>query len=204
MARLKEKPRSTSKLRREVQALLKFVPWVLLSLLFVLMAWHADIAALSGLFQSSPVETATAPPPPNTPTPIPTRTPTDMPVAPADATPVITATLTPSPTIEVTLTPTPTLTPTLTPTATPTLSPTDVLTTPATTEPTAPLEADTGWQRYPSDASNVSYQWGMLFDSVALGLSYVWLGCGILIFVTIPVAFAVLWVVSKRRQQPLE
>lgn len=202
MARLTEESRSSSKLRREVQALVKFVPWVLLSLLFVLMAWHADTAALSGLFQSSPVETATsAPPPPNTPTRAPTNTPTNTPFAPADETPVVTATLTPSPTIEVTLTPTPTLTPS----ATPTLTPTETVTVPVTVEPTPTLEeSGSGGQRYPQDPSDISFEWGMLFDSVALGLSYVWLGCGILIFVTIPVAFVVLWVASRRRRSPLE
>jgi hypothetical protein len=202
MARLTEKSRSTSRLRREAQALVKFMPWFLLSLLFVLVAWHADIAALSGLFQSSPVETATsAPPPPNTPTPVPTNTPTNTPVAPADTTPVVTTTLTPSPTIEVTLTPTPTLTPS----ATPTLTPTETMTAPATVEPTPTLEeSGAGGQRYPQDPSDLSFEWGMLFDSVALGLSYVWLGCGILVFVTIPVAFVVLWVASRRRRPPLE
>ncbi|MCL7455027.1 MAG: hypothetical protein M8467_18480, partial [Anaerolineae bacterium] len=162
--------------------------------------WHADIAAVSGLFQSSPVRTPTAPPLPDTPTPIPSQTPTSTPLA--DTTPVVTATLTPTPTLTPTLTPTftPTLTPTLTPTSTPTLTATEAVTG------SVPMldETDGGRQRYLQDPSNLSFQWGMLLDSLALGLSYVWLGCGVLVFMTIPVGFAVLWIASKRRQPPLE
>jgi hypothetical protein len=40
----------------------------------------------------------------------------------------------------------------------------------------------------------------MLFDSVALFLSYAWLCCGGLVFLAVPLIFIVLWVASKRRQ----
>jgi hypothetical protein len=44
----------------------------------------------------------------------------------------------------------------------------------------------------------------MLFDSLALLLSYAWLCCGGLLFLAIPLVFVVLWVASKRRQQQEE
>jgi hypothetical protein len=44
----------------------------------------------------------------------------------------------------------------------------------------------------------------MLFDSIALFLSYLWLCCGALIFMAIPVVFVVLWVASKNRRQQEE
>ena len=55
--------------------------------------------------------------------------------------------------------------------------------------------------RYAEGDSNLTFEWSMLVDSVALGLSYIWLCCGILVFVSIPVIFVVLWVASRRRQQ---
>jgi hypothetical protein len=196
MARPTEKPKTILNPRREIPALVRFLPWVLLSLLFVLMVWHTDIAALSGLFQSSPVRTATVAPPPSTPT----STATDALTPPAGTTPVITATLVPTLTVEVTPTPTPSSTPTLTPTDTP--PPPTETAIPETT----PLveEIEEGPQRYREGDSDVAVDWGMLFDSVALAVSYLWLGCGVLIFMAIPVVFAVLWVAGKRRQQPPE
>jgi hypothetical protein len=41
----------------------------------------------------------------------------------------------------------------------------------------------------------------MLVDSAALALSYAGLCCGVLIFLSIPVFFLVLWLASKRREQ---
>jgi len=41
----------------------------------------------------------------------------------------------------------------------------------------------------------------MLFDSLALGLTYVWMGCGVLVLLAIPAVFLVLWLVSRRRQE---
>ncbi len=37
------------------------------------------------------------------------------------------------------------------------------------------------------------------FDSLALGASYVWLCCGILLLLGIPAIFAALWLASRRR-----
>ncbi|MGC9336333.1 MAG: hypothetical protein ACP5JJ_19520, partial [Anaerolineae bacterium] len=115
-----------------------------------------------------------------------------------------TTTLVPTLTVEVT----PTLTPSSTPTLTPTLTPTETPPPPAETAipEVTPLveDIDEGSQRYREGDSDVAVDWGMLFDSVALALSYIWLGCGVLIFMAIPVLFAVLWVAGKRRQQPPE
>jgi hypothetical protein len=44
----------------------------------------------------------------------------------------------------------------------------------------------------------------MLFDSVALGLTYVWLACGVLILLGIPAFFGVLWLVSRRLRAEAE
>jgi hypothetical protein len=40
----------------------------------------------------------------------------------------------------------------------------------------------------------------MLFDSMALFFSYVWLCCGILLFIAVPLFFFVLWRTSASRQ----
>jgi hypothetical protein len=44
----------------------------------------------------------------------------------------------------------------------------------------------------------------MLFDSLALGASYVWLCCGILLLLGIPAVFVALWAASKRRAEQEE
>jgi hypothetical protein len=44
----------------------------------------------------------------------------------------------------------------------------------------------------------------MLFDSVALLLSYLWLCCGGLLFLAVPLMFVILWVASRRRQEQEE
>jgi hypothetical protein len=41
----------------------------------------------------------------------------------------------------------------------------------------------------------------MLFDSVALAVSYLWLCCGVFVLLGIPLFFLILWIASKRRQQ---
>jgi hypothetical protein len=97
--------------------------------------------------------------------------------------------------------------PTLTPEAeTPTSTATDVAET-ATPEPSPTGEAEATPDeraRYPEGESNLEFEWGMLFDSLSLFLSYAWLCCGVLVFVAVPVFFIVLWVASKRRQQQEE
>jgi hypothetical protein len=59
-------------------------------------------------------------------------------------------------------------------------------------------------QRYAEEDSNLRFEWGMLFDSVALGLSYAWLCCGVLVLVAVPIVFLILWVAHRRRQQQRE
>lgn len=176
-------------LRRELRAALRLSPWVVISLLLAAALWRTDLAAVSGLFQSPPEATATSEPPTATPTQEPTALPTDTPT-------VELPTETPLP--EATLPPTET--PTLPPTETPTLPPTatlEPLPTPGQIMPTVEVGAEDS--RYDENA-DLAFDWGMLFDSVALGVSYLWLCCGILLLFAVPVTFAVLWVASKRRE----
>lgn len=70
---------------------------------------------------------------------------------------------------------------------------------PATSTAVTPEEDVT--QRYPDGESNLRFEWGMLFDSFALGVSYIWLCCGGLVLLCIPAIFLVLWVASRRRKQ---
>jgi hypothetical protein len=103
----------------------------------------------------------------------------------------------------VTETPTATASPSDTPaTATPTATETPVP-SPTQDESEGTLEPDEEG-RYPDEDSNVAFEWGMLFDTVALAISRIWLCCGILVLLGIPVAFVVLWVASKRRGQQEE
>lgn len=202
------------RLRREVRAALRLSPLVLASLLLAAIVWRADSAAISGTFQSSIVETPTptptVPAPVDTATPVPTATATSQPTEPAPAetvTQIPPGTATVEPTA-----PAPPETPTLMPTETPaqpsaTAMPTEPSPT-ATPSPTPtsvvvePTPDDK--QRYPDGETDLKFEWGMLFDSVSLLLSYIWLFCGVFVFLTIPIIFIVLWVASKRRQQQQE
>jgi hypothetical protein len=84
--------------------------------------------------------------------------------------------------------------------------------TPAPEAPAAPQrvedvgepEAASEPQRYPEDTANLEFEWGTLFDSVALGISYVWLCCGVLLLLGLPLLLAVLWLRSKQRREPDE
>jgi hypothetical protein len=184
-----EKRKTVKLVRQEMRALLRLSPWVLVSLLLAAVLWRTDIAAISGLFQSvqSPVATATTQPP----TPIPTLVPTQMPTVLATEAPTVAPTSTQVVTPTATLPPTETATPVVAP-----ASPTP-LTSP-TAEPDATVE---GSERYPGEDTSLKFDWGMLFDSVALGVSYIWLCCGILLLVSVPIVFVILWVMSKRQQQ---
>lgn len=173
--------------RREARGIRKLIPWVLVSLLLAAVLWRTDLAATSGLFQSPATLTPTTEP----------TTPTTEPATPTPATP------TQSPTPMVTESPTATPRPSDTPTAiTPTATDTPV--------PSPTLDEGQGTQepdeegRYPDEDSNVAFEWGMLFDTVALAISRIWLCCGILVLLGIPVGFVVLWVASKRRGQQEE
>jgi len=189
MVRPTRKSRAIRQLRRELGALLKLCPWVLVALLLVAVFWQADLAATAGLFQSPP-----------TPEP-PTTAPTDEP--PSLSSPEPTEAITVEATVE--LPPTATLEPTATqePTAPHTPSPAPTATEPIATatwtpEPTAEGGETRG--RYATGESELEFEWGMLFDSVALGLSYIWLCCGGLVLIGILVAFAAVWIASRRRR----
>lgn len=200
-------------LRQEIKAALRLIPWLVASLLVVAVLWRADLAAFTGLYQSpggvfqSPPENTAVPPttapteaPPVEPTvPRVTATPTTAtsPTVPVEvsATPMPTVPLTPTATLAVTVVPTTTTTPTVSSTPLPTVTPVPSPSTVA--EPTVD-------PRYSEGESNLSFDWGMLVDSVALGLSYMWLCCGGLILLGIPLVFVILWVASKRAKQTRE
>jgi hypothetical protein len=179
---------------------LRFSPWLLLSLLLVLVLWQADTAALAGLFQSPP-----------------TDTPTVQATATSEATPTLLPTATSTQVISETATPLPSDTPTILPSDTPTLTPsaTPILTAtqplPAGEEAlTPPPEGEASeatedeQRRYPIGDTGLNFEWGMLFDAVALGLSYTWLCCGVFIVLGVPLFFIVLWVASSARRQRTE
>lgn len=181
---------------------------VLLALVLLALSFgQDDLAATSGLFQSP--ETATVeptatvltsePPTPTEPVELPTAT--GEPVTP-----------------EATSTPTPAEPPTEPPTGE---APTAVTKEPMPTEPiiepteTAPaatevppesagVEETEPPSRYSDDESSLVFDWGTLFDSLALGLSYGWLCCGIVLTIGLPVLFVALWSRSRREQGPEE
>lgn len=192
-----EKPNIVKLVQRELRALLKLAPWMLVSLLLAAVLWRTDTAAISGLFQSvqSPLPTATALPP----TAIPTEAPTLVPTQASTVAPTVTEAITPTATLTATETATPTATATATGTATvmPSATP---LSSPSPALDETPVDSG----RYPGEDPTLRFDWGMLFDSVALGVSYVWLCCGVLLLLGIPVVFVILWVVSKRRKEQEE
>lgn len=192
------------RVRRELGTLLRLSPLVLVTLLLAAMVWRSDSAAVAGLFQSSPLQTS--PVASATPTPsltlVPTATPGPTLPMPSPTFPVLaTATAGPGetpatatatvPTVETPATATPTA---QSPGYTPVTSPTRATATPTPDDR----------QRYADQDSPLWFEWGMLFDSLALFLSYLWLCCGALIFMAIPVVFVVLWVASKNRRQQEE
>lgn len=149
--------------------------WLLLAtlLLFLGLALPSAQASAGVLFQSETADPATGPITPTaTITPTNTPVPTDTPTQPPP---------TPEPTATWTPTPLPTATPQ--PTSTP--------------QPTA---LSTIRRHYVRGDSNIVIQWGMLVDSLALGISYLWLVAGILIGIGLPILFIVLWVRNRRRR----
>jgi hypothetical protein len=175
-------------IRREAEAVLRLSPWLLVSLVLALGLLRADLVATSGLFQSPPTATppseATATPEVPEPTVTDAQTPTSQPTQTA----VPTATMTEIP-------------PTVTPT---TLPPTATFTPPPTVQSVAPTATVDERQRYADEGTDLTFEWGTLFDSVALGVSYLWLCCGVLVFLLIPIFFIILWLVSRRRNQQQE
>jgi hypothetical protein len=185
--------------RREARGVLKLMPWVLGSVVIMLIIWQTGLAGASGLFQSppaptSPLPTATALPPTATQPPRATNTPLPA-QTPTATVETVTPTELPTLSIESTALPTPTLTVTLTATVTATMTPTLTAEATATASPSPSPTAGTD-----EDEGDLAFDWAELFDALALGATYVWLCCGVLIFLSIPVVFAVLWVTYKRRQ----
>jgi hypothetical protein len=174
-------------MRREVKALARLSPWLLLSLLLAALLWSVDLTTTSGLFQSPPEGSPPPGPEGATITPTLTLTPTLEPAATAQ----------PTPTLE--LSPTVTATPVVTPTAVP-----EPTVSPPEEEGGSPETPEAGSERYAEEDAALAFEWGMLFDSVALMASYAWLCCGVLVFVSIPILFVVLWVAARRRQQSEE
>ncbi len=179
---------------------------VLLALvLLALSFWQGDLAATSGLFQSP--ETATMEPTATEQTAEPS-TPTES-VEPPTST-------TEAPALE------PTSTPAVPPSEVPTDEEPPVVTKePRRTEPileaTEPSPTATEQlyesaaeedaeppSRYPDDDSNLVFDWGTLFDSLALGLSYAWLCCGVILTIGLPLLFVALWSRGRREQETEE
>lgn len=191
---------------REVRGALRLAPWILASLLLVVLWWQPDLTAAGGLFQSpqdtpTPTIEPTATPelePSATPT-LESVPPTATSEAPPTDVPAPQPTETPALAITPTMVPTNSPTPTLVPTETP-VSPTPT-TLPSTLTSTPAPGADGEGERYATEDSNLLFDWKLLFDSVALGLSYVWLCCGGLIIVSIVIFFVVLWISARKRQK---
>lgn len=177
--------------------MLRLGPLVLASLVIMVLVWRTDSTATSGLFQSSPVETPAV----QTPTATIEVTETSTPQATG---PVETSTVGPTESAVPLETPTePPLTEmpssTVTSPAEPIPTETPVATT--TSETAEPESTADENQRYPEEDSNLRFEWGMLFDSLALFFSYAWLFCGILLFIAVPLLFFFLWRASDRRKE---
>jgi hypothetical protein len=196
------------RLRQEIKSALGLCPLILASLLLAAIVWRTDSAAISGTFQSSIIGTVTAPAPQDTAT----ATATGQPTA---TTPLETATeaLPETATVESSA-PAPSDTATVMPTESPAEPSATAVSTelpPTATSSPVPTSVEgegeptpDDKQRYPDDETDLKFEWGMLFDSVSLLLSYIWLFCGVLIFLAVPILFVVLWVASKRREQQQE
>ena len=169
-------------LEREGRAVFQIGPWLLLGLAVAMIWFGAKRTATAVLFQS-PLPTE-----PASPTP--------------EVSPILTPTVTLTPTLEPTVIVTPTAAPTeILPTDTP-LPLTPTLTPQPTATVGAPVESSNEIQRYPDEGTGYRFDWAMLLDSVALGASYLWLCCGILIFLAVPILFLALSIASKRHRPP--
>jgi hypothetical protein len=186
--------------RGVVRTVCQFGPWIVISLFLVAALGQADSAALAGLFQSPPTVTPTS---------------EALPTPAIEITPTLTPTLEATPTLTPTIEPTPTLAPTITPlpTEAPDLQPSPVIEPVEAPVITATMPVDAGSEegdstpvrgRYPDEGSDLEFEWGMLFDSMALGLSYVWLCCGVGFMLLLPLFFLALWVAVRRRRRRME
>lgn len=191
------------RLTQESQAMVRLGPWLLIAIVVTFALLRADLAATGALFQSpegtfqspaSPTAEPMAPPTIAAPTVAPTFTPSVVePTVPgSEAAPIVTAT------VELTATTAPTAEPAITAPAvvTPTSAPAEA--TPEVIPDTPQPEPTDASDRYAEGDSGLKFEWSMLFDSVALGLTYVWLACGVLILLGIPVFFGILWLTSRR------
>lgn len=180
--------------------MLRLSPLVLVSLAVMVIVWRTDSMAISGLFQSSPVETPQV------------LTPTATTEVQVTATSTLQATVaaetsTAAPTesvvpVETATEAPPTALPSPTVTEVPTeLPPTDTPAASATAETAEPESTVDENQRYPEGDSEFRFEWGMLFDSLALFFSYAWLFCGIILFLAVPLLFFLLWRASARRRE---
>jgi hypothetical protein len=197
-----KKPELGRRIRQEIRGILRLSPILLVSLVVMVVLWRTDSAANSGLFQSSPVQT------PATSTPSPTASIVPSVTVIASAQPTIVETPALTPTVGLTETVAPVETPTeaiptetASPTATLEPPPTDTPAASATSETAEPEATVDENLRYPEGESNLRFEWSMLFDSMSLFFSYVWLCCGILLFIAVALFFFVLWRASDRRQK---
>jgi hypothetical protein len=70
--------------------------------------------------------------------------------------------------------------------------------------PRASTEELQDQDRYADGESRFRFEWRMLFDSLALAASYLWLCCGLILLLGIPLLFIILWIASTRRKQAEE
>jgi cytoskeletal protein RodZ len=172
----------------------------------VLFGGHTDLAATTGLFQSpatATVEPTSTTPATETPTPTPTAEPPAATEELATQEPTSTA-IDATPTVATKEPPTPSESPM------PEAAPTEAA--PAEVGPEATQDDSELYgqgeseqpQRYADGESNLRFDWGTLFDSLALGLSYAWLCCGVVLLLGLPILFVALWTRGKRDQVPEE
>ena len=168
----------------QLRPVLRLVPWLGFLGLLGLVVWRPGALATAGLFQSG------------LPTPVESVTPTSM--AETPVTPPIGPTLTLTspltgipPTSTWTVQPEPSAVPLATATWSPTASP-----EPSPGAAVTPSEGS--GPRYPAEQANLRFSWRALIDSIALGVSYIWLVCGITLFVLLGLALVWAWLRGRR------
>jgi cytoskeletal protein RodZ len=162
-------------------SVLRLIPWLLLAVLMAVLLWHTQALATAGLFQSV------------LPTPTTSASPTSESATPGMPTPTAPSlTVTPTPTeTSAVATSTPQATPSAMPTALPNASP---LPTALATS----AAASAGSQRYPESEADLRFSWRTLIDSLAVAFSYVWLACGIVVFVLFLCVLVLRWLRGRR------
>jgi hypothetical protein len=163
----------------------RLIPCLALLGLLALLLRDSDSLANAGLFQSglpTPAELATL-------TPTETLAPTSAPLATATlpgtgSLPSATWTVLPQPTPEATMTAL----------ASPTVPPQSAGGT--TLEPNSDEEP-----RYPGEKAKLRLRLRTLFDSLALGVSYLWLACGIGLMVLLAVALTWVWLEGRHSSE---